>query len=760
MSHALSQLRHQVIWTRLVAIVEEQAQTLMRTAFSTTVRDAGDLSAALFDLEGRLIAEAVTGTPGHVNSMAAGVRHFIDRFPLDTMEPGDHFITNDPWLTAGHLHDVTVVSPAFHEGRIVGLFGVCCHQVDIGGLGQGPDGRSIYEEGIQIPLMKLASRGVLNEQLLEIVCQNVRTPLQVRGDILSYVTSNNAAIRRLSAMLGEFAMADLQAVADTIVTQSLEATFEDGAGGGAGARVEKSPSVITDDAGRFAFRDVEAGSYRIAAARNGYVRKEFGQRVVGAPGRVLTLAPGESITGIALQLLPAGNVSGVVRDASGEPAPGLQVQLLRPAYGATGQRTLQASAVTRTNDRGEYRLYWVTPGRYYLAVQSASPALAMAVLGERGSSNEVSERKHPTTFYPGTIEASQASIVDVEPGAEVSGIDLFLPHQALLHVRGRVIDPATGRHPPAASVTIVPRGAAVSTSGLFGSRSPYDPATGTFDLAEIPPGSYWVRATVTASSSSVLVPPSAAGRTLTDLFTDTILSERQAAQVAVEVSGSDVDGVVLSLSRGVSIRGRLMVEGRPLASVPDFERLRVTLRPAAPGTLAHPVPNEPMNSDGAFTLEHVLPGEYVVTVQPLPRDYYIKDARLDQADALNQPVSIRDAVSGTLSVLLSPRAGGLDGMVTDDRRRPVSGIQAVLVPDRQRDRSDLYRTAVTDQAGRFTMGGIAPGDYRVFAWEAIEPFAYFDADFLRQAEPDGHLVRVAESSRQTVEVKVIPAGLP
>ncbi|WP_066552409.1 hydantoinase B/oxoprolinase family protein [Croceicoccus bisphenolivorans] len=224
MSQALSELRNQVIWTRLIAIVEEQAQTLMRTAFSTTVRDAGDLSAALFDLEGRLIAEAVTGTPGHVNSMASGVRHFIERFPLDTMNAGDHFITNDPWLTAGHLHDVTVVSPAFHDGRLVGLFGVCCHQVDIGGLGQGPDGRSIYEEGIQIPLMKLASAGDLNEPLLEIICQNVRTPLQVRGDILSYVTSNNAAIRRLSAMLTEFAMSDLQGVADYIVDQSLTAS--------------------------------------------------------------------------------------------------------------------------------------------------------------------------------------------------------------------------------------------------------------------------------------------------------------------------------------------------------------------------------------------------------------------------------------------------------------------------------------------------------------------------------------------------------
>jgi len=224
MSQALADLRMQVIWTRLISVVEEQAQTLMRTAFSTTVRDAGDLSAALFDMEGRLIAEAVTGTPGHVNSMAQGVRHFLDKFPPDTMCEGDHFITNDPWLTAGHLHDVTVVSPAFFGGRVVGLFGVCCHQVDIGGLGQGPDGRSIFEEGLQIPLLKLMSAGRLNDDLIDILCRNVRTPLQVKGDVLSYVTSNEAAAHRLRATLAEFGLDDLRAVADHIVARSLEAT--------------------------------------------------------------------------------------------------------------------------------------------------------------------------------------------------------------------------------------------------------------------------------------------------------------------------------------------------------------------------------------------------------------------------------------------------------------------------------------------------------------------------------------------------------
>jgi len=224
MNAVLSNLRLQVMWTRLISVVEEQAQTLMRTAFSTTVRDAGDLSAAVFDTRGRLIAEAVTGTPGHVNSMAEGIRHFLARFPVETMAAGDHYITNDPWLTSGHLHDITVVSPVFFKGRMVAIMGCCCHQLDIGGLGQGPDGRSIFEEGLQIPLLKLASRGVINEDLMEFVRANVRTPLQVEGDILSYIASNSAGARRLCAMLAEFGLEDIDAIADFIVDQSLAAT--------------------------------------------------------------------------------------------------------------------------------------------------------------------------------------------------------------------------------------------------------------------------------------------------------------------------------------------------------------------------------------------------------------------------------------------------------------------------------------------------------------------------------------------------------
>ena len=223
---ARAEVQLQVIWNRLLAIVEEEAQSLMRTAFSSTVREAGDMCAGLFDAQGRMVAQAITGTPGHVNTMAEAVKHLLLRFPVAGMAPRDQYITNDPWLASGHLHDLTVIAPVFHNDRAVALFGCCCHQVDIGGLGQGADGRSIYEEGLQIPPMKLVKAGEPNEDLLGIVCENVRMPFEVRGDILSYITANEAAAHRLLAMLEELALDDLGNVSETIIARSRRVVEE------------------------------------------------------------------------------------------------------------------------------------------------------------------------------------------------------------------------------------------------------------------------------------------------------------------------------------------------------------------------------------------------------------------------------------------------------------------------------------------------------------------------------------------------------
>jgi len=222
----LAQIHTQIMWSRLIAVVEEQAQTMMRTAFSTPVREAGDLSAGVFDRQGRMLAQAVTGTPGHVNSMANAVKHFLDVYPLATMKPGDHYITNDPWLTSGHLHDITVVTPSFYRGEPVGLFANTIHVVDIGGLGMGPDGRQVFEEGLFIPIMPLAREGRMNEDLLRLVRANVREPLQVEGDIYATAACNDEGSRRLIEMMDEFEIANLDRLGDTIIETSREATLE------------------------------------------------------------------------------------------------------------------------------------------------------------------------------------------------------------------------------------------------------------------------------------------------------------------------------------------------------------------------------------------------------------------------------------------------------------------------------------------------------------------------------------------------------
>jgi N-methylhydantoinase B len=223
-SGALAQIHRQIMWNRLIAVVEEQAQTMIRTAFSTTVREAGDLSAGIFDLQGRMMAQAVTGTPGHVNSMAESVGHVLKKFPAETMKPADHYITNDPWLGTGHLHDLTVVTPAFHNGRIVGLFANTAHVIDVGGLGMGPEGRSVFEEGLYIPIIKCFDQGRPNETFFDFIRAGSRLPVELEGDIYSLCACNDAGAHRLVEMMDEFGMDSLDPLAQFIFDNSLRAT--------------------------------------------------------------------------------------------------------------------------------------------------------------------------------------------------------------------------------------------------------------------------------------------------------------------------------------------------------------------------------------------------------------------------------------------------------------------------------------------------------------------------------------------------------
>ncbi|WP_422047862.1 hydantoinase B/oxoprolinase family protein [Shimia sp.] len=221
-----SKVAYQVMWNRLISVVEEQAQALVRTAFSTSVREAGDLSAGVYNAAGDMLAQAVTGTPGHVNAMADAVGHFIRRIGRDNMREGDVYLTNDPWEGTGHKHDITVVTPSFYAGQLIGFFACTAHVTDIGGRGFGADANDVHEEGLYIPIMKFANRGEVDQTLIALIRGNVREPDQLVGDIYALANCNDIGHRRLIDMVQEFDLPDLTGISDFILTNSRQATLE------------------------------------------------------------------------------------------------------------------------------------------------------------------------------------------------------------------------------------------------------------------------------------------------------------------------------------------------------------------------------------------------------------------------------------------------------------------------------------------------------------------------------------------------------
>lgn len=216
-------IRLEVMWNRLIAVVNEQATALIRTSFTSIVREAGDLSAGVFDARGYMIAQAVTGTPGHINAMATCIHHFLAVYPAESLQPGDVLITNDPQKTSGHLHDFTVITPVFKKNTLVGFFGNTCHVLDIGGIGLSTDARSVFEEGLFIPITKLFAAGAPNEELLRILAANVRTPEPVLGDIHAQAAANDVGALRLVEFMEEFNLYTLEPLADAIISRSEHA---------------------------------------------------------------------------------------------------------------------------------------------------------------------------------------------------------------------------------------------------------------------------------------------------------------------------------------------------------------------------------------------------------------------------------------------------------------------------------------------------------------------------------------------------------
>lgn len=220
-----------LVGNRLHSLLNEQQTALVSTAFSPVVRESLDLACAVFDSQGRMVGQSTGGTPGHINAMATGMSHIVTTFPPESLVDGDVLITNDPWMTAGQINDLTVATPVFRAGlstgsgepRVVAWFASCCHSPDIGGRILSAAAHEVFEEGLRLPILKLLHAGEQDPVLESLIRANVRTPDETMGDIYAQVAGNRVGARSLLRLMDEFDVDDVDAVAEDIMARSEQA---------------------------------------------------------------------------------------------------------------------------------------------------------------------------------------------------------------------------------------------------------------------------------------------------------------------------------------------------------------------------------------------------------------------------------------------------------------------------------------------------------------------------------------------------------
>jgi len=524
----------------------------------------------------------------------------------------------------------------------------------------------------------------------------------------------------------------------------------------------------TNEDGRFVFSSLLPGQYRLTATRSGYVPAEYGQRKPGAVGLPLVLAAGQQFREAQIALTASASVSGRIFFRTGKPVVNAEVMAMKASY-QDGRRVLTLEQTGRTNDLGEYRLYWLTPGKYYIStmpwdgrpisggvVMNANGAaaavdmarmtvlagdVARAPLGFQPGAPPSDTEAWVPVYFPGTANEDAAAPIDLAAGANVRSIDIITTPVGPRRIRGTIMD-ATGQ--PAQNAQIF-RSRNSPPSNAFVTEVAHS-EKGTFDIRGVVPGSYTLLA----------------------------IAGDSAGKVVVNVGETDLEDVRIPVAAGVTFSGKLSIDG---ANNPVPAGLRVSLRPdpLVPGM---PIPASAVSAEGQFTFSQVLPGNYLVTVQPLQaappvatgqrgnafpappqrgapalpplppalQNAYVKSVRLGSADVLNGGLRIDTPPGDSLEIVIGANPGRVEG---DVGRLP--NVTVVLVPAARMRRPDLYKSVLTNPEGRFEFQGVTPGDYILIAWADVENGAWMNADFLKPYESRGRTIRVEEGSRHTIQ---------
>ena len=487
---------------------------------------------------------------------------------------------------------------------------------------------------------------------------------------------------------------------------------------------EHSIAVKTNVEGKFELKNLPSGRYKMYVSRNGYVQAEYGQRSPNDPGGVLTLTPGMNKNELLFRLIASAVILGRIFDEDGEPVPNANVGAIREAY-REGKRTLVTQGMAQTNDLGEYRLFGLKPGHYYV---SAVEPNWNRVSGDRqftGENSQTGEQGRVKTYYPGTTEVAKASMITVKAGDEIPSADITLRQVFVYHVRGRVHGPGMQKVPSGIGLMLTPR------TGRYewdqGSWKQIHREDGSFEFTDVPPGNYEISASWNDEG------------------------KKYSALQAIQIGAADVDGVSLVLSPGSPLTGRVEWEGKPSLGQPD---VRVFLEAESEemrwGGQARVEP------EGNFTIQGVPEGNYRVKLFGLGKDAYIKSVQYGESAVTDEVFSVGKGGTLPLHVVVSSHAARLLGTVADENGLPIAGIQVVVIPEAEhRKNPERFKSETTDQYGRFEIHGVVPGEYKLFSWDTVEEQAWEDPEFLKTFEAKGLKVEVREDEAKNVSLTAI-----
>jgi hypothetical protein len=493
-------------------------------------------------------------------------------------------------------------------------------------------------------------------------------------------------------------------------------------------------TLLTDADGKFQFQNLPAGQYRLTATRGaGFFSAEYGQREVGGPGVVLTLSDGQRLSGIKIEMTPTAAISGRVFDGA-VPAAYARVEAVKVAY-SEGGRTLAVAQSVDANDKGEYRLFWLEPGRYFVRAIAKTEAGLARVLSRVDDTQPlpgiVADETRVPVYFPGTPDSEAAVPVELRVGEDKRGVDIGTAQSRAraYRIRGSVMNADTG------GIAVWSRVQAIPKAGGYAIPSITADDDARFELFGVVPGSYIVTATAYGRDGIV-------------------------GRASVDVSESDVEDVTIEVRQGFTLRGRVLSESRSEFGA-DTTGLTVELR--SRDGVSGSVPAQPVSPDGHFALSPVTPGDYAVLVRKLAASshgagsgLYARSVRLGPEDVLNNGLHVEGPFDDTLEIVLASDGGTLEGRTVDTQGASRASTTVALIPEEaQRGRTDLFHTTTSDANGRFFLTGIPPGNYRLYAWEHVEPGAWFDPQFLKSQRTDGVFVHVTPGGRLTVELPVV-----